>query len=95
MRNPRPRNPLIPALIATSFLDGGAVWVGDEFDADPVAVAVTVVVAETVFVFRGHIDTVAVVVTVVVAETVSVLLGDVEPDVRLKITSPAGTGKGV
>ena len=92
-------------------------WVEDEFDADTVAVAMTVVVAETVFVFMGHVDTVAIVVTVVGAETASVLsgdvdnvavavtvvaaetgsvsLGDVEPDVRLKITSPAGTEKGV
>ena len=117
MRNARPRKPLIPALIATSFFDGGAVWVENEFNADTVAVAVTVVVAETVLVLLGDLDTVAVAVTVVVSETVSVLLGDVdnvavavtvvvaetgsvslgdvEPDVRLKITSPAGTEKGV
>ena len=92
-------------------------WIEDEFDAGMVAVAVTVVVAETVFVFMGHVDIDAIVVTTVVAETASVLLGgvdnvaiavtvvvaetgsvslgDVEPDVRLKITSPAGTEKGV
>ena len=53
--------------------------------------AVAVVVDETVAVLLGDVDTVAVAVTV----TVSVSLGDVEPDVRLYITSPAGMEKGV
>ena len=77
MSNPRLRNPLIPAPIATSFLDDGAVWIEDEFDAVTVAVAVTVVVAEMVA------ETVTVAVTVVVVEMFSVLLGYVEPVVRL------------
>ena len=89
MSSARLRNPLIPAPIATSFRDDGVVRVEDEVNADTVAVAVIVVVAEF------DADTVAVAVTVIVAETGSVLLGDVEPDVRLKITSPAGIEKGV
>ena len=78
-----------------SFFDDGKVGVEDEFDADIVAVAVTVVMAETVSVLLlGEVDPAGVAVIVVMAETVSVLLGDVEPDVRLLITSPAGTEKG-
>ena len=83
MRSPRPRNPLIPPAIATSSFDDGAVWVENEFDADAVAVVVTVVVAEIVWEMLGDVDSVTVAVIVVMAETVSVLFGDVEPDVRL------------
>ncbi len=36
----------------------------------------------------------AISVPVIVSEVVSVLFGEVEPDVRLKITSPASTKKG-
>lgn len=56
MTNARPKKPLIPALIPTSFLDDGAVWVEDELDAVTVAVAVTVVVAETVSVLLGDVE---------------------------------------
>lgn len=83
MRSPRPRKPLIPPAIATSSFEDGAVWVDNDFDADAVAIVVTVVVAETVSALVGDVDSVTVAVTVVVAETVSVLFGDVEPDVRL------------
>ena len=82
MRNPRPRNTLMPAAIATSSFDDGVRWVEDEFDAHSVAVVVTVLVAEMVSKLLED-DSVTVAVTVVMAETVSVLFGDVEPDVRL------------
>ena len=57
MTNARPKKPLIPALIPTSFLDDdGVVWVEDELDAVIVAVAVTVVVVETVSVLLGDVE---------------------------------------
>ena len=56
MSNARPKRPLNPALMAISFLDDGAVGVEDELDAVTVAVAMTVVVAETVSVLLGDVE---------------------------------------
>ena len=54
--NPRPRNPLIPVAMAIFFLDDGAVGAKDELDTVTVAVAVTVLVAETVSALSGDVE---------------------------------------
>lgn len=82
--SPSPNNALTPPAIPTSLLDDdgddGVVQLVGEPDDVAVAIAVTVDVTINEAV-------VAVDVTTIVA--VSVLLGDVDPDVRLLITSPA------
>lgn len=83
-----PSAPPTPAPIAASFVDDDC---DDECDSDT---------DDEVLLIGLGLDAsvVAVVVTVAVAVIVTVasfvLLGDVEPDVRLKITSPAGMPKG-
>ena len=94
MSSPSPSSELNPAAIAASPLD-------DDFEDDALdedggsddaafAVAVTVTVAVVVAVNATLPGAVDVITTVVV----SVLLVDVEPDVRLLITSPASTENG-
>lgn len=81
-----PNTPPTPAPTAASFLDDDEVDVmrmeGElDANADAVAVVVTVIWA-------------AVAEAVRVTGSGFVLLGDVEPDVRLKITSPASIKNG-
>ena len=92
MNSPNPSNELTPAAIAISLLgDGEDDAIG--IDGTPDAVAVALFVAVVVIVDL-MITGVAVAVDVIVTVVVSVLLGDVEPDVRLNITSPASMEKG-
>lgn len=79
-RSASPRGTPIPAPIATSSFDGDD---GDEDEDDATC-------TEEEFEVNAKAGVVAVTVTV----AVFVILGDVEPDVRLNITCPAGTKKG-
>ena len=90
MRSASPRNELITAATAVSFLDDEN---GDLIEPDGTLSEVIVAFAVTVFV-TVDLAMAAVVVFVVVIVTVSALLGSVEPDVRLKMIWPASTEKG-
>ena len=104
MSNASPNGAPIPAPIAVSFPCDE--WEGMQekvSDIDPLETALTVAV--TVRVLGAAIGVIAVAVTVrvtgaadAVSDTVRnsscVLSGDVEPDVRLKMTLPAGIWNG-
>ena len=106
--SPSPSNELTPAATAVSILgDGEGDLVGQFGRPKAVAVAFAVTVVVTVDLRMTGVAVVvvvtvtlrltgaAVVVVVTMTVAVSVLLGDVEPDVRLKMTSPASMKNGV
>ena len=69
--------------------------IDEGFDAVAVALSVTVAIAVVVAVLLDLTMTgAAATVDVIITVAVSVLSGDVEPDVRLKITSPASIKNG-